>query len=601
MSDVCASPETRRPNDTPMKQSISRSTAHRRRAANRAMLALLAAAALVPLASCGELDRFSPSDDYVGPYRNLAPLPADWQARRLPSGALSIGHAPRAATQPADGAATQLAPTSQPAADAIRISVKQAILTSLENNPELVIQRYNPPIQRTVEQQERAAFDPTVTGGLTGSADRANRQRQATGGRTTSGQGIDANAGVTQFLPTGTTIDVGGSTSVVNTPGFSDSDVATRLGVTATQALLRGAGVETNLARLREARIDVLTSRYELRGFAESLLETVENTYWDYALGQQRIEIFKKSLALAEQQLDEARELIHVGKLAEIELAGAEAEVALRKEDLINARSTLAKTKLALLRLISPKTPDMWTRSVALEDAPFIPQGELDPVQAHVDVAMQMRPDLNQARLRVKKGDLEVVRTKNGLLPKLDLFITLGKTGYADSFHRSAGDIFRDSYDAQAGVRFEIPVENRDAEAVNLRARLTRDQLVASVDNLAQLVEVDVRTAHIEVMRTREQITATAATRRLQEAKLKAETEKFRVGKSTTLLVAQAQRDLLSAQISEIEAVTNYLKSTVTLFRLEGSLLERRGIEAPGGTGEGLDGAKASAATQPAK
>lgn len=571
----------------------------------RALAAGLAGAfALFSLASCSELDRFSPSDDYIGPQRNLAPLPADWQARRLPSGALSVGHAPRsgpAATQPGDGATTQLAPTTQPAADALRISVRQAILTALENNPELVIQRFNPAIQRTVEQQERAAFDPTVTGSVSRGGNRADRSRQPGGGGVTRGEAVDADAGVTQFLPTGTTLDASGSTSVSNSPLYSDSAVGTRLGVTATQALLRGGSVDANLARLREARIDVLTSRYELRGFAESLLESVENTYWDYALAQQRIEIFTRSLALAEQQLDEARELIRVGKLAEIELAGAEAEVALRKEDLINARSSLAKTKLALLRLISPKAPDMWTRPVALDDMPFVPLGTLDPVQAHVDVAMQMRPDLNQARLRVKRGDLEVVRTRNGLLPKLDLFITLGKTGYADSFHRSTGDIFRDSYDAQAGVRFEIPVENRDAEAANLRARLSRDQLVASVDNLAQLVEVDVRTAHIEVMRTREQITATAATRRLQEAKLKAETEKFRVGKSTTLLVAQAQRDLLSAQISEIEAVTNYLKSTVTLFRLEGSLLERRGIEAPGGNGEGLDGEKAGATTQPAK
>jgi outer membrane protein len=31
---------------------------------------------------------------------------------------------------------------------------------------------------------------------------------------------------------------------------------------------------------------------------------------------------------------------------------------------------------------------------------------------------------------------LETVVTRNGLLPRLDFFITLGKTGYADSFCR---------------------------------------------------------------------------------------------------------------------------------------------------------------------
>jgi len=80
------------------------------------------------------------------------------------------------------------------------------------------------------------------------------------------------------------------------------------------------------------------------------------------------------------------------------------------------------------------------------------------------------------------------------------------------------------------------------------------------------------------VERFYQQISATAVTRKFQEEKLRAETEKFRVGRSTGILVAQAQRDLLDSRISEVEAVVNYLNSMVELFRLEGTLLERRGI-----------------------
>ncbi|NLF16542.1 MAG: TolC family protein, partial [Lentisphaerae bacterium] len=50
------------------------------------------------------------------------------------------------------------------------------------------------------------------------------------------------------------------------------------------------------------------------------------------------------------------------------------------------------------------------------------------------------------------------------------------------------------------------------------------------------------------------------------------------VGKSTSFLVAQAQRDLLASQIVEVEAVVNLLHALTTLYRLESSLLERRGI-----------------------
>jgi outer membrane protein TolC len=46
--------------------------------------------------------------------------------------------------------------------------------------------------------------------------------------------------------------------------------------------------------------------------------------------------------------------------------------------------------------------------------------------------------------------------------------------------------------------------------------------------------------------------------------------------------VAQAQRDLLQSQIDEVAAVVNHLKALVELYRQDGSLLERRGIAAPG-------------------
>jgi outer membrane protein TolC len=219
---------------------------------------------------------------------------------------------------------------------------------------------------------------------------------------------------------------------------------------------------------------------------------------------------------------------------------------------------------------------------IVLEYTTALPSIELDDVEQHVQVALKMRPDLNQARLEIRQGELEVVRTKNGLLPRMDAFITFGKTGYADSFNRATDNVFGDSYDASFGLVFEYPVKNQAARSRYQRAVLTREQSTRALENLSQLVQIDVRSAYIEVTRTREQIAATAATRNFQEEKLRAETEKFRVGKSTSLLVAQAQRDLVESQIAEIESFANYLKALVALYRLEGSLLQRRGISAPG-------------------
>ncbi len=468
-------------------------------------------------------------------------------------------------------------------ANPLKIDIETAVLLAMEKNRSLIVERMNPEISRTFEEDELATFEPLLNAEV--SPRRSVSDRLSRAGSSTENQTVDNITGsisLSKLFPTGTTLELRGNSSYTDSSLYSDTFTSNRLGVSVTQALLQGMDIRANMARVHQARIDTLISEYELRGFSEILLEDVETKFWDYALAQRQIEIYTDSLNLAEQQLTEAQERIKIGGLAEIELAASQAEVALRRENLINARSSLAKERLNLLRLLNPSPDINWNRRIILQYQTSLPSIELDDVEQHVQVALKMRPDLNQARLEVKRGNLEVVKTKNGLLPKMDAFINFGKTGYADTFNRSTSNIDGDSYDVSFGLSFEYPPVNKAARAGYKRAIMSRQQQHKALDNLIQLVQVDVRSAYIEVTRTREQITATAATRNFQEEKLRSESEKFRVGKSTSLLVAQAQRDLLASQIAEIEAFANYLKALVSLYRLEGSLLQRRGILSPG-------------------
>ena len=475
----------------------------------------------------------------------------------------------------------------------LKIGIQRAILLAMDNNRSLVVERMNPEISRTFENEELAIFDPLLGAEVSNRRAVADRlTRTVSSAESSTLDSVTGLISLNKLFPTGTSVGLQGSTSYMDSSLYSDTFTATRLGVSVTQALLQGMDIRANLARVHQARIESLISEYELRGFTEILLEDVESKFWDYALAQRQIEIYTNSLNLAEKQMAEAQERIRIGRLAETELAATQAEVALRRESLINARSDLAKERLNLLRLLNPSQNINWNRDIILEYQTALPSIELDNVEQHVQVALKMRPDLNQARLQIQQGDLEVIKTKNGLLPKMDFFIAFGKTGYADTFNRSADNIFGDSYDVTGGLIFEYPPISRGARARHSRAIISRQQLLEALKNLAQLVQVDVRSAYIEATRAREQIAATAATRNFQEEKLRTETEKFRVGKSTSLLVAQAQRDLLASQIAEIQAFANYLKALVALYKMEGSLLQRRGISAPGKKPISLDSEK---------
>jgi outer membrane protein TolC len=465
----------------------------------------------------------------------------------------------------------------------LKITTTEAVLLSLENNRSLVVERLNPSIKKTFQDTERAVFDPETNAEI--SAGRVDAERLARSGSQTESFTTDTADGIIslkQFFPTGTTVSLEGSTRMDDSSLYQDTFYWTRLGMSVNQAILRGYGTEVNLVRLRQARLDTRMSEYELRGFTQFLVAQVEQTYWDYALARRQVEIFEESLKVARQQLNETKELIAVGRLARSELPAVQAEVAAQEQGLINAQADKESIRLRLLRLLNPPGPDLWRREVDLIYQSSLPEIKLDEVESYVEASMLMRPLLNEARLKILRNDLEVVKTKNGLLPLMDLFITLGKSGYANSFGDSVGNMNGDNYEAFAGIRFQYPIYNREARSRHQRALLTRDQAEKALGNLSQLVEVDVRTAYIEVKRAKQQIAASSATRMFDEEKLRVETEKLRVGKSTSFLVAQAQRDLLISRIAEVQALANYIKALINLYQKDGSLLERRGIAAPG-------------------
>lgn len=473
--------------------------------------------------------------------------------------------------------------TPAPDSGPLVLSIEQAVILALENNRGLRIERYRPLIAGTFEQRERAVYDPRIRAEIGISESRRRQAEFGTGSLVdVESEQQSGSLGIQQRFSTGT--QVGASVSHRR----EDSDRAgelqvPRVGVTLSQALLQGRNRDANLAAVHKAQLQTRISEYELRGFTESLVATVENLFWSYALARREIEIFQSSVELAQQQLAEVERRIEVGAVAPTERVAAQAELARRRENLINAQSTLAQTRLRLLRLLNPPGQGLWDRLLDPQIEVVMPDLEFDPVEQHVELALRMRPELREASLRLEQGRLEVIQTRDGLLPRLDLFLTLGKTGYAAQFGDAWSDLASgNGYDLSATVAFEHPIGNRAARADYRRALLSREQLQESLRNLQDLVELDVRSAYLELERTREQVTATRATRALREETLRVETARFQVGTSTAFIVAQAQRDLLESQIAEVRAVVNHRQALIDLYRLEGSLLIRRGIEVPG-------------------
>ncbi|MBK1733913.1 hypothetical protein CKO15_01180 [Halorhodospira abdelmalekii] len=497
------------------------------------------------------------------------------------------------AARPAAGrAAGQGAAAAATAVEPLELSLEAAVLSALEHNPALRAERLGPVVAGTFEEIERGAFATQLF--AEGRYGRAREERvDAWRGERFDFERDQATfaAGVQRRLPLGLDWELAATQRFEETQrgdrpgaqaagGGSEELHTTRIGLTLTQQLLRGRGREVNLVDVRRAELGVLESEHELRGFVASLIADVETAYWDFVQADRAIAIYEESLSLAEEEIRRARERIRLGDLAATELPALEAERALREQDLIDARSRRERQRLELLRLSG--TPEQIEDDVPIRAVSRLQRTpvELSPVGEHLALALQQRPEIEQARLQMERDQLQVTRTRNGLLPRLELFVSLGRSGYADSFSQAPRELDGPSYDAELGVRLERPLTNRVPRAEHEQARLQRDQAELSLHNLARLVRHDVQSAHIELRRAQAQIAASAATREAQEERVRAEEERFRAGQATAFAVVQAQRDLLESQINEEAVWVDYRKALIELYRLDGTLLARRGIDA---------------------
>ncbi len=470
--------------------------------------------------------------------------------------------------------------------DTLSFTLQEAVQLGLERNPDFTIQRLEPSIMKSYVDEQSSVFDPSLALSTTSSETKSLRflgtKREPVYLVTTRTQ---YDAMVSETLPTGTTVSVNGALSGNLSNVYTDQ-YSGNIGLTVTQSLLKGLSIGYNLASLRRARLDLDITQEELKASAEQLVSDVEKAYWDLYLKAEEITIRNNSFGLANRQLQETLERVAVGRLPELELASVRAEVANRKEALIDAQSEYEQARLNFIFLLNPKENDIWSVVPVPVDKPFFPVDTLDALSAHEELGLKYRPDLRQARIMLKQGEIDVVRTRNGLLPRLDIFINVGRTSYANSFKEALPDLKSDYRNVDWGVTFDFPVLDRQARAQYSRAKKTREQMELSLENMKRMVQWDIRAAYVEVLRSRQQIEATRATSELQKNNLDAELEKFRVGKSTNLQVLQVQRDFISSQLDEIRSMIGYLSALIDLYVSEGSLLERRGIQSVSGSEE---------------
>jgi outer membrane protein len=501
--------------------------------------------------------------------------------------------------------------------DAIVLSLDETIKLALENNLNIIVQRYQPRTNATLIDVEKAAFDPLVTGQVTRARDEGNGDQSFTDSLlAASGSGsIDDGRTDTGYLASWLDpLSTGGSYQITVgknkydsernsfVPTFSqffsddtsyDSPYWT---VKYIQPLLRGLGRQANLWPVVVAEKGLGVSESVFRQTVIDNVTAAVHAYVDlnFAIMQLRTERF--SLKLAQDFLEQNRIKVRVGTLAPIEITQAEAGVADREENVIIFESALRAAEDQIRAVIGVRSDSKdWDRPVRPSD-PL----RLEPIEVDEDQAMQEalanRPDIEQAKLTIEARDAEARARKNLRRWGLDFQGSYGKSSpdTNESVRRSpppstvTTESDEDRTNWTAGLFLSVPIHNRLALANVTRTENELEQAQYQQKLVEQTARVEVSAAVRGVRTTVRRVQTGEVNVKLQREKLDAEQKKFENGMSTSFQVLQFQDDLASAETRENLAKSDYNKAKVDLSRAKGTILAELGIMlAPAAGGEG--------------
>ena len=503
------------------------------------------------------------------------------------------------ATQAAARLVVIQTPGSGPRLD---LTLEDAIARALERNLDIAVERLNPQVVDLTLAQQLSAYRPTFDTSFSNNSRTTPSSSQLDGGESVVSSRAVINAGITQAVAWGGgryTVDFNNNRSTSNNffSGFNPN-YQSSFQMSYTQPLLRGFKIDSTRQQIQVTRINRDIADIDLRQTMTNTVSSVRNAYWDLVYATQTLAVQRQALELAETLIRDNEARVEIGTMAPIDVVQARSEAAARRQTLAQAEQNLATAELALKELIVGGTDDeYWAATLNPVDLPTLDVQPID-LEAAIRSALDERTDIARSRRQLDINNVNLSSMSNNRLPAVDLVGSYQLQGQGgtrlirggflggnveQTIPGGIGDAFNQMFDAAFPVwtvqlNVSYPIGQSAADAEYARARIQVQQVQAQLRQLGLQVATEVTNAVLQIQGIARRIEASIAARELAEEQLAAEQSKFGAGMSTNFFVVQAQRDLATAQDTELRAILDQQKALVEFDRVQRTSLSQAGI-----------------------
>lgn len=330
------------------------------------------------------------------------------------------------------------------------------------------------------------------------------------------------------------------------------------VGVNLTQPLFRGFRTE-NGVQLAEAL--VLASRESLRNTEQVVLLDAVEAYMNVIRDRAIIELRQANLNFLQEQVRAANDRLSVGEGTRTDVALAEASAAAATSELSLARANLEADR------------GFYQQTIGNEPNGLEAPGTAPGLPADFDVALAAarseHPAILAATYSADAAAYNVEIVEGELLPTVSLDGSISRTWTGGLPEGSDGS----NTTAEIGVNVTVPIYEGGAVYSRVReAKETLGQRRIEVDIARDQVMASLIAAWGTLEASRAQVVAARAQVEATGLALSGIIEEQRVGQRTTLDVLNAQNDVTTSRVSQIQAERDVVVASYAVLSAMGRL-----------------------------
>lgn len=299
------------------------------------------------------------------------------------------------------------------------------------------------------------------------------------------------------------------------------------------------------------------------------LLEQVAGIYWDLVGVENNILTLKASENLSQQFVADSKVRMRLGVLDPIEVKQGESQLLLVQQNLLteNFQKKLIEDQIKV--------------ALNLEDIPYgyratekmMARTESFDFETLLKSVYENNQDLALLESQLKLNGIQLKEAQNRAKTNLDFSLQYQFNGYGKSTDSASSAVSETKLqDYQLGLTWTLPLFDKQTPQIIQQRSLEHSRLMLQIDTIKAQLKVTVQSILRNLQVAEQGIKLASASVELAQDLLAKETEKFKLGNTTSYRVAQVQQDLTDAQKNKTLSQIGYEKAYLKLLIVTGRI-----------------------------